>query len=70
MDPSHIMYGTKRYTLTQLGDTIDFDRMSKDYDGLELFILDDYCNLHDGMFYTWDCDSIVIWNPYVVNVCK
>ena len=51
---------------TAIGDRIDFDRIAGDYDGLELHLSDNYGELHDSIFYTWDCDSIVIWNPDVI----
>lgn len=46
---------------------IDFDRLYSEFDGIELF-LSENCQLRDGFFYTWDCDSIVIWNPNVIKV--
>lgn len=43
--------------------SIDFEKILKDgYDGVELFHGDNYNELHDGIFYSWDCDSIVILN--------
>lgn len=47
--------------------TIDFERICSEFDGMELFISDDYMNLHGGLFNTWDCDSICIWNLDVIN---
>lgn len=47
---------------------IQFSEIMKKYDGLELIHGDHYMELHDGPFYTWDCDSIVIWNPGVIDV--
>lgn len=37
------------------------------YDGFELLHGEWYGLLHYNSFYTWDCDSIVIWNPEIVN---
>lgn len=45
---------------------VDFVKMAKDYDGMELCHDDNYGDLHYGLFYSWDCDSIVIWNPYII----
>ena len=41
---------------------------SEGYDALELFISDNYYTLHHGVFNTWDCDSIVIWNPEIIII--
>lgn len=45
---------------------LDFYRIMKDYDGMELIHGNRYLELHDNEFYTWDVDSIVIWNPYII----
>jgi len=51
---------------TGIGDAIDFETIRRlGYDGLELFLSDDY-SMHDGVFNSWDCDSIVIWNLDVI----
>lgn len=50
-------------------DRINFDKLKNEgYSGLELFISDDYFRLHTGVFNTWDCDSIVVWNFYAIKV--
>ena len=47
---------------------IDFDKIMEDeYDGIELFLSEDYFNLHFGIFYGWDADSIVVWNANVIE---
>ena len=52
---------------TLMSDGIDFEKLkSEGYDALELFISDNYYTLHLGVFNTWDCDSIVIWNPEII----
>ena len=45
--------------------TIDFEKMKEDYDAVEYFVSDDW-GLYDEM-YGWDCDSILILNPDVVQ---
>lgn len=47
---------------------IDFNKIMKEYDGMELIHGDNYMDLHFGHFYSWDVDSIVIWNPDVIEV--
>ena len=43
--------------------SINFEKILIDgYDAVELFHGDNYNELHDGIFYSWDCDSIVILN--------
>ena len=37
-----------------------------DYDGVELHYCHDIESLRYGFFYSWDCDSIVIWNPNII----
>jgi len=52
---------------------IDYKRMMKDYDGLELINF----GLNE-VFYGWECESIIIWNPDVIipiankcaNICN
>ncbi len=38
------------------------------FDGIELFISDDYPTLHYGFFNSWDVDSVVVWNPDVIDI--
>jgi len=65
--PYLISTGTPTFTKTSIGDGIDFDRIFREgYDGMELFISEDY-SMHDGVFNVWDCDSIVVWNPDVIQ---
>lgn len=42
------------------------DIVDAGYDGLELIHGNHWRELHDGVFYTWDVDSIVVWNPDVI----
>ena len=62
------------FTVTKLDD-IPSDYISErkthygeDYDAMELIHSDGhYSELHDGLFYAWDVDSIVIWNPQIIH---
>lgn len=58
----------------------DYDKIMNQYDGILLIHGDDYSYFHDqfslfedddpyrGMFNSWDCDSIVIWNSDAIEV--
>lgn len=55
---------------TSLFDTIDFAKIIDDgYDAIELFLSENY-NLHLSVFYGWDCDSIMIINPEIVEIIE
>ena len=54
------------YGLTDILDELDIERLYKDFDGIELFISEDYNTMHFGIFNSWDCDSICVWNPSVI----
>ena len=50
---------------------IDFNAIvNAGYDGVELIHGDRWEELHYGLFYSWDVDSIVIWNPDVIEEIK
>lgn len=49
---------------------LDYGRLCRDYDAIELHISDNYGELHERMFYTWDVDSICVWNPDVIAVTE
>lgn len=53
--------------LFSLFPTFDFVKIFQEYDGMELFLSDDFSLRFNG-FYAWDCDSIVIWNKDIINV--
>ncbi len=56
-----------RYVIKGRHDYLDCDKLCQDYDGIELHISDNYVELHDShVFYTWDVDSICVWNPDVI----
>ena len=49
---------------TGICDSIDFQKILNDgYDGIELF---NARSLHYTVFNSWDCDSIVVFNPDVI----
>lgn len=42
---------------------LDIQRIMREYDGLELIHNEDnYYELHDSLFFSYDADSIVVWN--------
>lgn len=47
---------------------IDFNKIMKEYDGMELIHEDNYSSLHYSYFYSWDVDSIVVLNPDAIEV--
>ena len=61
----------RRYThnLTDICDYLDTEKLYSEFDGIELFLSDNY-SMHDGIFNSWDCDSIVVWNPDVIIPIK
>lgn len=65
-DVSDYLYTPHLYML----EYIDFDKIMKEYDGMELIHGDNYMDLHYGYFYSWDVDSIVVWNPDVIEVVR
>lgn len=47
---------------------LDFDKIMRDYDCMELVhTYGHYDELHGGFFNSWDVDSIVIWNPQIIQ---
>lgn len=53
--------------LTELDDELDLEKLYAEFDGMELFISEDFEHLHNGMFNLWDVDSICIWNLALVR---
>jgi hypothetical protein len=48
-------------------DTLDYHRINDEYDAMEVYMCDYWNDLHySNIFYTWDVDSIVVWNPEVI----
>lgn len=58
-----------RFTKTSVIDKLDVERLYKDYDGMEVFMSDNWNEFHNGIFNSWDCDSLVVWNPEVIRPC-
>lgn len=48
---------------------LDKQALMEDFDGMELYLSENY-KLRDQFFYAWDCDSICIWDPDVIEVIK
>lgn len=47
-------------------ETINFKKLYESFDGMELFLSENW-RFHDSiLFYAWDVDSIVIWNPDII----
>ena len=71
-DVSDYLYTPHLFTLKYMFPPkyIDFDKIMKEYDGMELIHGDNYMDLHYGYFYSWDVDSIVVWNPDVIEVVR
>ena len=69
-DISDYLYTPHLYTLKYMfpPNYIDFNKIMKEYDGMELIHGYNYWDLHFGHFYSWDVDSIVVWNPDVIEV--
>ena len=40
------------------------------FDGIVLIHGKNYSELHDNFFYSWDVDSICVWNPAVIELVK
>lgn len=45
---------------------LDFESISKEYDAIEVVISND-CRLYNAL-YGWDCDSILILNPNILEI--
>lgn len=48
---------------------LDLPMIYDRYDAMEVNMSNDFMNFHDNeVFYSWDVDSIVIWNPDIIVV--
>ena len=46
---------------------LNLEKIYKHFDAMELHLSDDRNGLRDtNVFYGWDVDSIVVWNPDVI----
>ena len=51
------------------GCKLDLNRIYSEFDAMEVHLSENWCELHDtNLFYSWDVDSIVVWNPDVIEV--
>lgn len=57
-------------TKTSVSDSLNLEKLYNEFDGMELFMSENYVSLHYSIFNSWDCDSIVVWNPKVINVIR
>ncbi len=48
--------------------TIDWDKVSKQYDGIEIYPYSWDLRLNEDWYYSWDCASGCIWNLGNVNL--
>ena len=48
--------------------TLDFEKLSEEYDAIEVLISEDK-KLYNEL-YGWDCDSILVMNPNVIEVVR
>lgn len=49
-------------SITDLNDELNLEKLYAEFDGIEVFMSEDYSHFHNGMFNLWDVDSICIWN--------
>lgn len=50
---------------------LDLDKIYAEYDAMQVNFNRDFVRLHNNnVFYTWDCDSICIWNPDIIKPIK
>ena len=46
---------------------LNFKKIYHKFDGIEVHMSEHFGELRD-QFYSWDCDSICIWNPNIIQV--
>ena len=47
---------------------LDFEKLARDYDAIEVLISNDY-RLNTSLM-GWDCDSIIVFNPNIIEEVK
>lgn len=52
---------------TSISDRFNINLLAKEFDGIELYMSENYTELKYSIFNTWDCDSIVVWNPDIIK---
>ena len=53
--------------ITDCCDRIDQKKLMEEYDGMELYMDKNWDQLRYSMFYTWDVDTLVVWNPDIIK---
>lgn len=51
---------------TDCTDRLNISKLTIEFDGMEVFMSENWEELHYSIFYSWDCDSLVVWNPDVI----
>ena len=72
-NPEDIDPYIKKYVLLNnfIENGLDLEKIYSEYDAMEVYFLDNYIELHnDPIFYSWDMDSLCIWNPDVIIPVK
>lgn len=54
----------ENHIVNKLFVTLDFEKLSRQYDAIEVLISED--NRLYELLYGWDCDSILVMNPNVI----
>lgn len=66
-EENFVSYPNLSYTYYEL----DIKRIYHYYDGIEVIMSNDYINFHNNrIFYSWDVDSLCVWNPDVIIPVK
>ena len=47
---------------------LDLPKLYAEFDGMELHFSEDYRFHMNSIFETWDVDSLVVWNPEVIDI--
>lgn len=61
-------YANKEGLIYSITKCLDFEKLSNDYDAIEVLISNDY-RLNISLM-GWDCDSILIFNPNIIEVIE
>lgn len=61
-------YANKEGLIYPITKCLDFEKLAKDYDAIEVIISNDY-RLNRSLM-SWDCDSILIFNPNIIEVIE
>lgn len=61
----YLLVKERFYSITDY--MLDLKRIYAHYDGMELHLSDDWSMRDNNVFYTWDADSICVWNPDVIE---